>query len=742
MNEEIDAMNAGIAAADGPDKAREEADVTRWMDAIKKSRKFDEDQRKEYARNRRYARGDSGFSVDSNLAGTYIDIKESFLYAQDPDVDCLPAPVTQPPSMEAVREALEPMFKGSPEAMQAGEQAGMAALQMGAPPDQAVVQGSMAGDQFIQDQIQAAHDKVMAVYSKRLRDAKTFGETAEIVCHRMWRDANLKRRARKWVRSDQTIGVGIIKASWQERTSPSPETVKAINDLQDNIKRAQAERARLEEADPGIFDRIKQGVATFMGTDAESQLADYNRQLSALRAQPEPVIARGFVVDNVQGEDFQIPPGFALVDHLDAPWNAHRIPMLADEAQSQFGLSKAYMDQATRYKARKPEPVRQESGAVVINTEATDADAYVTSSVARGQADEQGDDWVMVWEIWDRESSTVLTGIEGVKCWVKPAWNPTATTRFYPFFLIATSEVDGERHPQSLITRSYKLFDELGRMINSLATVRRRTKPKTFFNRGQMSADDVKKIEAGTEQEMVGINPTNPKADLRGLVVPVTYGAIDGALYDTSQIIAGLERIWHIQQALSGSIDTEITATEAEIQQSGFKAVSGGERERVESALQDVAQYTLELSHAHLSAEDVAAIAGPNALWPKYEGPESLNELLTIEIRAGSSGKPNTAAERNSWATLLPMLSQNIQMIGQLRSSTPQDMSDCYEQLLRITADRSGERIDIDSLIPKAGPAPVLPTGMGAGMAGPGAPAGPQPTPQPGSEPPAEPLAA
>jgi hypothetical protein len=116
-----------------------------------------------------------------------------------------------------------------------------------------------------------------------------------------------------------------------------------------------------------------------------------------------------------------------------------------------------------------------------------------------------------------------------------------------------------------------------------------------------------------------------------------------------------------------------------------------------------------------------------------------LNSLLTIEIRAGSSGKPNTAAERQSWATLLPMLQSGISMIGQLRQSSPADVADCYEQLLRTTADRSGERLDVDSLIPKAGPQPMLPPGMlpPGGPMQPGAPAaGPVPAP------PADPAAA
>ena len=43
MTDEYDSMNAGISAADGPERSREKADVQAWMDRIKRTRKFDEE---------------------------------------------------------------------------------------------------------------------------------------------------------------------------------------------------------------------------------------------------------------------------------------------------------------------------------------------------------------------------------------------------------------------------------------------------------------------------------------------------------------------------------------------------------------------------------------------------------------------------------------------------------------------------------------------------------------------------
>src|SRR5690606_2520708 len=123
-----------------------------------------------------------------------------------------------------------------------------------------------------------------------------------------------------------------------ERTAPSPETVKAINDLQALIQRAAATRDELDEAS---------------GADEDAKRAEYERQLAALREKAEVVVARGFVVDVVPPEDFQVAPGYAIADHVDAPWCSHRIPMRASDAKAQFGLTDEQMRNATRFAARK-----------------------------------------------------------------------------------------------------------------------------------------------------------------------------------------------------------------------------------------------------------------------------------------------------------------------------------------------------------------------------------------------------
>lgn len=711
------AVQAGVAAADNaakPGAAQEKADVLRWLKRITRARAFDEEARKQYAIDRRYARGDTGGEVSANLVGTFIDILAAFLYARNPDVDIRPARCMEPPSVDALRDTAEAMVQGNP-AMQAelaqrlqamtaqyaqttatGLQLGMVP---GAPPTMATALEAMVQEQA---------EQLRKRYAQRQRDAKAFAETLEIVVARLWTNGKLKGRALSMVRSALTIAPGWLKASWQERTAADPQVLHQVNDLKDNIAKVVAQRQAMEDATGAQLDELR---------------ADYERQLAAIEGKVERVVARGFAIDFVPAEDITVAEGVPLADYLDAPWISHRVPMLAEDAIAEFRLTEEQGKKLTRYAPRKPCGQAKDSPALVGgDIDAHDADAFVASNTA-----EVGDsEYVMIHEIWDRTSNAVLTAIEGLEGWAKPAFQPSITSRWYGFFLLAIGTADGQRHPQSLVTRSAKLIDEYNRIGTAEANHRRRVLPKTLFNEGVVGADAVTKVVTSQVGEFVGVQTMNPNANVSDVFMPLQYPQIDPGLYDRSRIVGELERIWGTSEALQGSVTTTKTATEAEIEHTGFQARSGSRRDALEDVLSDLAQYTAEVAWQHMSADDARAMAGPDAMWPAWSGAESLDTLVNVDIRAGSSGKPNTAAERQAWATLLPLLQSSIGTIAQLRQSDPQATADSLEELLRITVERSGDRLDIDQLVPQAGATTPVAGGMpGAPASAPGAPPAP-----------------
>lgn len=738
---------------------RERDDVKKWLGKIHRAREYDKDARRQYAKDRRYARGDSAFRVESNLIGTFIDILESFLYARDPDFDVRPGPAARPPSADAIRDAIEDEIRQSPEVTEAGIRAGQQAAAQaaydGKPTDLSIQEGmaagQMAADMLVEEKVRARTEEILGNFRRRQREIKSFAEGCEIIGTRMWTDASLKRRARPQVRSGLTIGVGWLKATWQERTAHSPATAQEINDLKQQIDRIEAIKRRAEEG--GFFAKVGAGVRNVVFGD-DSKLAELRRQEKALAQRTEMEFDRKFLADMVPGEDIQIAPGYTLANYLDSPWMAHRIFITDEEAETDYKLTKDEIAKCATYRARKPMMVQNDPEEVRFAHEQVDpaeADAmFVKDGAAGAETAPEGEDcqkWLCLWEIWVRGENSVLTAIEGLPRWAAPSWNPPATSRFYGFFLFATSEVDGQRHPQSLTSRSYSLVDEFNRRTSNEAEHIARSLPKTVFDAGLLAKGEAKKLARGGRQEMVGIKTTQPGANLANLIVPVNYAGVDPALYDTRGIMDKLERIWGIQEALSGGVDTPKTATEADIQQQGFQARTSGRRDVLETMLGELALYTVEIARKYVTPEMARAIAGPDVFWPEYEGPEDMLKLLTVDIRAGSSGKPNTAAERESMAALLPILQNGIIQIGQLRQASPAAIADSLEQVIRLVAERSGERIDIDQLIPQADtgmPAMMpgaVPPGGAPAPGGPGVPPGEAPIEdQAGGAPGADPL--
>ncbi|MBA4279306.1 hypothetical protein [Ralstonia sp.] len=663
-----------VQSAEDPARERRRQHVKALFEQIDQARKFDADARKQYARDRRYGRGDTSFDVDSNIVGTFVEILTAFLYARDPDVDVLPSESASPPDADVLMKAAELQTAGADPFMQQ-----MAAAQ-------------------VAERYKAMQDS----YRKRQADNKAFAETLTIVVSRLWRDARLKRQAKRWVRSALTVGVGWLKASWQTRTAPDPVMRQQINDVQDNIQRLVAQRAELE--DPQACGEL----------DLKRQ--QYEQALAGMQAKVERVIARGFVVDMVPAEDVQVAIDVqCLSEYVEAPWISHRTFIRADQAKAMFGLDDERLKKATRYSQRKPVISKDVTPAIAQDVSAEEADQYVSGPILSDENGKSLADCVRVEELWSRDDNRVYTLIEGLDDYAREPWSPKPTTRFFPLFMLATSETDGQRHPQSLTSRSYRLIDEYGRVRTAYRDHRKRTKPKTAFNAAAMDEKEAVKLAGATEQEMVALRLDNPATRIQDVLSPIQYAVLDPALYETQSIMSELERIWGVQEALSQAIATPKTATEAEIQQTGFHARTGSMRDAVEDVLAELSTYTSEVALTNMSRQDAQHIAGPDAFWPENVTAEELTTLVNVEIRAGSSGKPNTSAEREAWTALLPLLQEAIQSIAQLRQSSPLELADKIEALLRETANRAGDRIDIDRLIPQPGAAPAQPM---PGMAG------------------------
>lgn len=727
MNEAMAALDEGLAVAESGDEVsrrRERAvsqQVRAWHAERDAAREFDKAIREQMAKDRRYARGDSGFEVSVNILGANIDTMVSFIYSRDPDVDVIPAqmveapkdpppqPPMPPPGLQGLMaNPVQALAAGGGDMQQAAFAAGEQLAEEQARHQEAVMQYEQAMAQY-----QAAQEE------KRLRriERALFAQSIEVVVAKLWQRARMKRQARRAVRSALTTGIGWVKVSWQERTQRDPVIQQQLNDLQDNLRWIARQIDALDDpANAGELEGRKLAI---------------EQQMAGLRARAEKVVARGLAVDFVSAENMQVAPGVNLLEYHDAPWVAERVFMTLHDALVRWpDIEADKLRRATRWQRRSP---KREHGAPEEGVSDSEADQFVSGEIV-GQGQRSDNDFICVWEKWSLDDGLVYRTAEGLDFWLDEPEPPNVMSgRFYPYFALAFLEVDGERAPESLVARTWRLQNEYNRTRSAYAEMRRRAYPGVLFDEGELAPGYAAKLANNARQEFIGVRTVSGRA-VGEVFAPKPVSALDPAMYDTAPILRDIDRIWGIQEALQGSVETAKTATEAEIQQGGFQSRTGSMRDALEEWLGEIAKYTALAAVQKMDADDVRPLAGPDAVWPQLDTLEELDDLVSVEIRAGSSGKPNTRAEREAWQVGLPMLQQAIQQVAQLRGSSPSEVADKIEALVEATFERAGDPVDVGRFIPQHEGQQAQPPGTPGGLM-PQAPGMP-PVQEPAGQPP------
>ena len=532
-----------------------------------------------------------------------------------------------------------------------------------------------------------------SVGNRRKQEAKDFAKTMETVLSRSWRDIKLKRAAERWVRSVLTTGIGWLKSGWQETYETDPAIIQRRRDIQENLAKIAQKR---EELNDGAAD------------DLEAREEELQALLHGLEQQTEELVYRGLFVDFVPAEHVQVSLNVQTIADIDgAKWVAHIHYPTLDEAKAKHpNLTDEDWSTVETFHINAPAAMsdQDKTPAMRGDISESDADRYTGGTRTNGRSEaDRYNRFVQHIELWHAEENLVYDLYRGVKKCAHSGPPNVATSRFYPFFPLSLHEVDGERHPQSLVLRSYKLIDEYHRTRDGKADLRRRIKPKMAFDARAMSAPMVRKITAGEYAEWIPVKPAVDGSNVRDSIWEIPYPNINPALFDLSEVRMELETMWGIQEALSGGIVVAKTATEAEIQQAGTNARTGAMRDRVEYRLSEMANYHGEILIQTLTMEDAIEIAGDGSIWPQVTV-DDLDLLISIEIAAGTTGKPNTTAQREAWAAEMPVIQQTMERIGGLLMSPPDEMARVHRELLQETFNRTGDdRVDIDRFVPSPG---------------------------------------
>lgn len=521
-----------------------------------------------------------------------------------------------------------------------------------------------------------------SVDQARFEAVKAFSQTLEIVTQKQLAGSDglqLKNNCERVIRAAKTAGFGVMKAAFQTDTEQDPVIVKRINDVHDNLQRIAA-----------LTEQVNEGYES--GDSGEATRKDLQDTLVALQEKVEVLKSIGVVLDIVSADDFMVPHDVSeLLDYENAPWLAQRIWMRKEEAEERFGLDKDECGALTTYPDRDS----------ALEGDDGRKDRHTSADTKNGEKVEL----VATWEIWDHRNNTVYTVIEGLGTrYAKPAFAPRFTgRRWYPYFVLGFAWVDGKREPLSAVEMADPLVQEYNATRSGYREHRENCIPATIFDSGTLSKEDIDRIKSRKRIENIPIDAQgNPVSNA---VHVLQYPAVDQGLYDTSVIRGELDVLYGVQDAMRGQVMKPKTLGEAEIMQQGLATRTGGQRGQLETWLTKISCYCAEVLLLAMPKAQAIEIAGAGAQWPELSRAQIQNDV-EIDIRAGSTGKPDQQKDIQNWQeiakTLLDMLDKYVAAM----ETGKVGLAQAYKAIFAETLRRLDDRIDPEQFLPKVDPMP------------------------------------
>lgn len=502
----------------------------------------------------------------------------------------------------------------------------------------------------------------LAVPPEQLEATKRFAKTAEFMLTKVLvKDGGLKKQAKKVIRSNYTTAVGWIKCSWQEKPKTDPLIANRIKDTQDNIDRIEALLARVE--DPAA------------GTDRELLMAELAQAVAGLETQQELTVAKGLPLDFVLSEDVIVIDGTvrSITDYQRSSAMAHRVWMTPEQYQTRF-----------KYTPKKAKSYSEQAG-----------------QMAAGDAADKSASLLCVWEIWSQDDSRIYYVCDGEEGFCEPPSSPDWTgQRWYPFFLTAFNEIDGSFYPLSDVELTEKLVNEYNQNREDQVRDRKACLPVNVIRKGgALTDDDAKRIANREGSDVIMVEGVGGQPLTNDMFVG-QLAKMDPAAYDTTSTRYDIERLMGGSDSSTGSITKAKTLGEAEIMTAALRGRTDERRDTIEDMLNELGPYAIEIMLRKFTEREVKAIAGPEAVWPQMSIDDIFN-LVTIEVRGGSTGKPNQAQEQERWTKLLPIIQEAVTKVAELRAQGQDALAQAVIEITKETLRRFDERIDIEHFLPK-----------------------------------------
>jgi hypothetical protein len=262
-----------------------------------------------------------------------------------------------------------------------------------------------------------------------------------------------------------------------------------------------------------------------------------------------------------------------------------------------------------------------------------------------------------VWEIYSRKDGLVYVVCDGYPDFLRePAAPDCYLDRFWPWFPIILNEGyhDRDIFPKSDIDLIRDMQLEINRARQGLREHRHANRPMVAVSEGVLEEADREKLRTHPANAVLELRGLTPGQRIEDLLQPVKMPEIDPAMYDTDATFEDILRVTG-QDAASMGQTSSTTATDVSVAQSAQHTDLSSVLDDQDDLLTELAQAGGKLLLLNVGPETVQKVLGPGAAWPALTKDE-VAENLYLEIKAGSTGRPNRQQDMQNAQIIFPML--------------------------------------------------------------------------------------
>lgn len=462
-----------------------------------------------------------------------------------------------------------------------------------------------------------------------------FGKTLEILFDYYLKEqipVAFKKGMKQVVRRACTTGVGYVEIGYQREMGPRPGMTEKLADA----------RTRLDHL-RNLAEQAAEGEIT----DTDAEMAELEQSIAALQNEPEIVLREGLIIDYPSSTKV-IPDkatknldGFVGAGHLTLEYT-----YTVDEVREIFG--KDLSDKYTSY-------------ALARGTKrAFEADNILDDDYEWGRPNEKKKDgYVCVWKFYDKATGLVYFVADGYEGYLRePAPPDVFVERFWPVYALTFNAVESEEElfPPSDVALIHPMQQEYNRARQGLREHRHAARPRWVYPKGAFGdEEDPMMLKDMKPFEALGLN-IDPAAKVQDIFQAFPVPGVDPNLYETGQLFTDIQLVGGAQEAQYGAT-SNATATEAALASNSTSATDSSSVDDLDAFLSEIARDAGQILMREMPEEKVIEIVGPGAVWPQMTLDQIAKEV-SLEVEAGSTGKPNQAVEVRNWQQMLPFLLQ------------------------------------------------------------------------------------